>query len=128
VWLSVSIVLNNRKRFFSENFTLELVESLHAIRNGSLEGGSIARLVDCCPLEYDPFKCIAELRGICHTADYPELTGQCVPNKCQPFFHVCVQWKRIFSFKNGHLVFDIGKKSVTLNFFLKKVHIFIRVK
>jgi hypothetical protein len=76
--------------FFLKNDTLELVESLHAIKTKSLEEGSINRLLDCCPLESNPFECITKLEGICHAADYPSLTGQCEPNKCQPFTRVCM--------------------------------------
>jgi hypothetical protein len=66
-----------------------VVESLHAIQTGNLAEGSVARVADCCPQAVDPLQCITKLGGICHLADYPKPTGQCVPNQCKPFAKVC---------------------------------------
>ncbi len=82
--------------FFLKNDTLELVESLYAIKTKSLEQGSIGPLVDCCPLESNPFECITKLEGICHLADYPYIRGQCEPNQCRPFTRVCILSNRYF--------------------------------
>lgn len=71
----------------AQGVAIELVESLHAIKTKSLELGSISRLADCCPLESDPFECITKLGGVCHDRDYPSLTGECIPNKCEPFMN-----------------------------------------
>jgi len=68
---------------------LEVIETLAAIKTGRLREGSIARVIDCCPEQVDPFQCIYKQGGICLLSDYPAVTGQCIPDKCKPFFNVC---------------------------------------
>jgi hypothetical protein len=77
---------------------LEVIETLAAIETGNLRQGSIARVIDCCPEQVDPFQCISKQGGICLAADYPAVTGQCVPDKCKPFFNVCTL---IYSLKHS---------------------------
>ena len=68
---------------------VEVIESLHAIQTGQLTAGSPARVADCCPQPVDVFQCIKKLGGICSAASYPKPTGQCIPDQCTPFAHVC---------------------------------------
>ncbi len=60
-----------------------------AIETGHLYEGSVARVADCCPQPVDPFQCIYKQGGICSAESYPSTTGQCIPDKCKPFFNVC---------------------------------------
>ncbi len=69
-----------------------------AIETGQLAEGSVARVADCCPQPVDPFQCISKQGGICSVRDYPSTTGQCIPDKCKPFFNVCTL---IYSLKHS---------------------------
>ena len=82
-------------------FIAEVVETLHAIQTKQLVAGSAARVADCCPQPVDELECVAKLGGICRATDYPKTTGQCLPNKCQPFARV----RKLLSIDNPFAAF-----------------------
>ena len=67
---------------------LETIESLHAIATGTLQRGSIARVMDCCATNMT-YGCIKSFGGICTYDDYPNVLGKCQTSACQPFASVC---------------------------------------
>lgn len=100
---------------------------MHAIQTGNLVKGSVARVIDCCSQEIDPFECISKLGGICSESDYPTTTGQCVPNACQPQIHVCTS---TYIYKNVALLCtrmcDSIEKIITWVFNRKKPIVLVR--
>jgi hypothetical protein len=73
------------------HYTVEAIESLHAIATGNLQRGSVARVIDCCSKDIITYECIQQMGGICTYDDYPTVRGSCEANACKPFASVCLK-------------------------------------
>ncbi|CAF0782617.1 unnamed protein product [Adineta ricciae] len=104
---------------------VETIESLHAIATGTLQRGSIARVMDCCATNMT-YGCIKSFGGICTYDDYPNVLGKCQTSACQPFasFDTVDEYYGL----NDTALLQLTQKSTLFVGFYPPEQIFLRYK